>query len=56
MLHNALCITTPDFAHRNPLNVFHREGEPWENRHDASLANKPDLTEAQINTLHAAIQ
>lgn len=40
MLHNALCITTPDFADREPLNVFHREAEPWENRHDVSLENK----------------
>lgn len=40
MLHNALCITTPDFADREPLNVFHREAEPWENRHDPSLENK----------------
>ena len=40
MLHNALCITTPDFAAREPLNVFHREAEPWQNRHDAALENK----------------
>ena len=40
MLHNALCITTPAFASREPLNVFHREAEPWENRHDAALQNK----------------
>ena len=40
MLHNALCITTPDFACREPLNVFHREAEPWENHHDASLENR----------------
>ena len=40
MLHNALCITTPDFACLEPLNVFHREAEPWENHHDASLENR----------------
>ena len=39
MLHNALCITTPAFADREPLYVFHREAERYENRHDASLAN-----------------
>ncbi len=39
MLHNALCITTPDFAPLTPLNVFHREAEPYENRHDNALRN-----------------
>ena len=40
MLHNALCITTPEFASRVPLNVFHKENEPYENRHDDTLCNK----------------
>ena len=40
MLHNALCITTPDFAPLEPLNVFHREAEPYENRHNPALENR----------------
>ncbi|MBE6659017.1 MAG: alpha-L-rhamnosidase [Ruminococcaceae bacterium] len=39
MLHNALCITTPRFAPLEPLDVFHREAQPYDNRHDASLEN-----------------
>jgi len=40
MLHNALCITTSDFADLEPLNVFHREAEPYENRHNPALENR----------------
>ena len=55
MLHNALCITTPAFASREPLNVFHRENEPYENRHDASLENSHILFRRTFS-LHALPQ
>lgn len=39
MLHNALCITTSRFAPLEPLNVFHREAQPYQSQHDNTLSN-----------------
>ena len=40
MLKNAVCITDSRFANTVPLPVFHRENEPFDNRHPAEYENR----------------
>ncbi|MGM9625771.1 MAG: alpha-L-rhamnosidase, partial [Eubacteriales bacterium] len=40
MLKNAVCITDSRFANTAPLPVFHRENEPFDNRHPAEYENR----------------
>ena len=40
MLTRAFCITHPRFAAVRPLDVFHRQHAPYEDRHDPALCNR----------------
>lgn len=40
MFENAICITNKRFEATSPINVFHREAEPYQNPHPAEYENR----------------